>query len=192
MIVTQESLDSAEGKLILQYNWFHPNRIAYHMYRFFHALFQSPSPQSTAIKQALLSSSTSKQKENKNLSLDKHKVGENKTSLSSLELFQYLYEFLLIKYAFPYSKLLGLYTMHYMQSIRSLQFVSEDDILSSSDIIEKEKQHRQQQSVIKSGGRVAAVSSLPSIINQPMQTQRQKRRTESKSSRSTTTAIGYR
>ena len=192
MIVTQESLDSAEGKLILQYNWFHPNRIAYHMYRLFHALFQSQSPQSSAIKQALLSSSTSKRKENKNLSLDKHKVGENKTSLSSLELFQYLYEFLLIKYAFPYSKLLGLYTMHYMQSIRSLQFVSEDNILSSSDIIEKEKQHRQQQSVIKSGGRVAAVSSLPSIINQPMQTQRQKRRTESKSSRSTTTAIGYR
>lgn len=109
MILTQESLDSAEGKHMLQYTWFHPNRIAYHMYRFFHALLMNPQ-QSSALKQAI--------------------ANEKQSRNGSLKIFQYLYELLLLKYAFPYSRLLGIYTMHYMQSVRSLHFVSEDDVLS--------------------------------------------------------------
>jgi hypothetical protein len=96
MIITEESLKTSEEKHILEYNWFHPNRISYHIYRFFHSIFGRNNDE----KEALVRGN------------------------DHLKLFDYLYDLIMLKYAFPYSRLLSLFTLHYIQSIKSFHLVN--------------------------------------------------------------------
>ena len=97
MIITVESRETSKQieQHLFEYNWFHPKRVSYHVYRFFHFLFH------------------------------KEQLGNATDNLppaapDKLQLFDFLYDLIHMKYAFPYSRVLALFTLHYVQSIRSM------------------------------------------------------------------------